>query len=224
MRSVLGAVFSPVLGVQGAVFGRLCLGDLALELGDLCVLFGRDAFEVALRLCEFSVLGAELFDEGGQFLRAQRCRTSGEFGIELCPRGDVIGDARVVECCPDDDEVELVESFDGGIGIDRGVFVNCGVAEVANEVELLVDDMARHRFEFRVIDAGAEVIPIGCGNIEHGVEVRDKLFDAAASINAGSAWIGEDVRFGAGAIREHRGPLGPDEPEVRHLSSYASLP
>ena len=75
------AVFVPVLAVQGAVFGRLCLGDLALELGDLYVLFGRDAFEVTLRLCEFSVLGAELLDESGQFLRAQRCRTSGEFGI-----------------------------------------------------------------------------------------------------------------------------------------------
>lgn len=130
----------------------------------------------------------------------------------------------MVECRPDDDEVELVESFDGGVCVDRGVFVNCGVAEVANEVELLVDDMARDGFELGVVDACAEVISVRGGDVENGVEVCDELFDAAASINAGSAWIGEDVRFGSGTIREHRGPLGPDEPEVRHLSSCASLP
>lgn len=91
------------------------------------------------------------------------------------------------------------------------------VADLADQRQLGRDALPDDALEAGVGDPRRQVRLVWLPQTRHVVEVADQEFRDPAGVDAGGAWIGDEVRLGAGAVVGYRGERLADEVEVAHV-------
>ena len=141
------------LGV-GGLRGR----DLRLERRDLGVLGRRQVVLLGERLGMGLVLRLELRRELDQLVARQRRQLRGERRVELLAGRHALRVRRVAVGREHDDVEQLAQHLQRGLRLDRAALVGGGVADPADQVELLRDPDADLGLERRVVDPCREVV------------------------------------------------------------------
>ena len=81
--------------------------------------------------------------------------------------------------------MQLADDLERGRRRDRAGVVDGGVAELADQVQLLRDARPGPRLERRVIDPGGEIVAVGESQPQHLVEVADQFLDRPPTVEAG---------------------------------------
>ena len=131
-------------------------------------------------------------DSGASFGREGR--------VELLPGRHRLRVGRVVERRPHDDVEQLAQHLQRGLRRDRPVLVDGGVADLADQVQLLRDPDADLGLEAGVVDPGREVVLVGRRQSQDVVEVADELLDRPAAVEARRPRVGRQVRLRPRAV------------------------